>query len=382
MTDKRKRMNGRITAYIDLDAVAQNFKSMKEHIKDNVRMVAVVKTDGYGHGAVPIARMVEKYDYIWGFAVAASCEARELREAGIKKPVMILGYAFEEDYEWMAAHGVRPSVFSYETARQFADAAKRCGVQAPIHIAVDTGMSRIGVTDDKNGIDTVKQISLLTDIQIEGVFTHFAKADETDKSFTTEQIARFSAFCDGLEAEGVRGFIRHCSNSAGIMEIPSANMDMVRAGISIYGVYPSEEVDRSCMKLLPAMSLKSHIIHLNKIQPGTSVSYGGIFTAEKETVVATVPAGYGDGYPRSLSDRGYVLVRGRRAPILGRICMDQFMIDVTDIDAELFDEVTLLGRDGTQEITLEEIDKYSGRFPYEFICDIGKRVPRIYLGGE
>ena len=166
------------------------------------------------------------------------------------------------------------------------------------------------------------------------------------------------------------------------MEIPSANMDMVRAGISIYGVYPSEEVDRSCMKLLPAMSLKSHIIHLNKIQPGTSVSYGGIFTAEKETVVATVPAGYGDGYPRSLSDRGYVLVRGRRAPILGRICMDQFMIDVTDIDAELFDEVTLLGRDGTQEITLEEIDKYSGRFPYEFICDIGKRVPRIYLGGE
>lgn len=375
-------MNGRITAYIDLDAVAQNFRSMKEHIKENVRMVAVVKTDGYGHGAVPIARMAEEYDYIWGFAVAASCEARELREAGIKKPVMILGYAFEEDYEWMAAHGVRPSIFSYEMARQFADAAKRCGVKAPIHIAVDTGMSRIGVTDDKNGIDTVKQISSLADIQIEGVFTHFAKADEADKSFTAEQIARFAAFCNGLEEKGIHGLIRHCSNSAGIMEVPSANMDMVRAGISIYGVYPSEEVDRSVMKLLPAMSLRSHIIHLNKIRPGTSVSYGGIFTAKKETIVATVPAGYGDGYPRSLSDKGYVLVRGMRAPIIGRICMDQFMIDVTDIGAELFDEVTLLGRDGTQEITLEELDKYSGRFPYEFICDIGKRVPRIYLGGK
>lgn len=375
-------MNGRITAYIDLDAVAQNFRSMKEHIKENVRMVAVVKTDGYGHGAVPIARMAEEYDYIWGFAVAASCEARELREAGIKKPVMILGYAFEEDYEWMAAHGVRPSIFSYEMARQFADAAKRCGVKAPIHIAVDTGMSRIGVTDDKNGIDTVKQISSLADIQIEGVFTHFAKADEADKSFTAEQTARFAAFCDGLEAEGISGFIRHCSNSAGIMEVPDANMDMVRAGISIYGVYPSEEVDRSRMKLLPAMSLRSHIIHLNKIRPGTSVSYGGIFTAKKETIVATVPAGYGDGYPRSLSGKGYVLVRGMRAPILGRICMDQFMIDVTDIGAKLFDEVTLLGRDGEQEITLEELDKYSGRFPYEFICDIGKRVPRVYLGGE
>lgn len=375
-------MNGRITAYIDMDAIAHNFQSMREHIKDDVKMVAVVKTDGYGHGAVPIAKMVEDCDYIWGYAVAAACEARELREAGIKKPVMILGYAFEEDYEWMASHGVRPSVFSYETALQFADAAKRCGVQAPVHIAVDTGMSRIGVTDDEKGIETVKRISGLTDIRIEGVFTHFAKADETDKSFTKEQIARFTSFCDGLEAAGVHDFIRHCSNSAGIMELPSANMDMVRAGISIYGVYPSEEVDRSRMKLLPAMSLKSHIIHLNTIQSGTSVSYGGLFMAKRETVVATVPVGYGDGYPRSLSDRGYVLVRGKRVPILGRICMDQFMIDVTDIEAELFDEVTLLGRDQEEEITLEELDRYSGRFPYEFICDIGKRVPRVYLGGK
>ena len=218
--------------------------------------------------------------------------------------------------------------------------------------------------------------------RIEGVFTHFAKADETDKSFTKMQMDRFVQFCDGLQERVTERFIRHCSNSAGILEIPEANMDMVRAGISIYGIYPSDEVSRVYVRLRPAMELKSHIVHIRTIEPGTSVSYGGTFTAQRRTRIATIPVGYGDGYPRSLSGKGFVLIGGKRAPITGRVCMDQFMVDVTDIEAGLLDEVTLLGSDGDEQITLEELDKLSGRFPYEFVCDIGKRVPRVYLTQE
>ncbi|MDO4321622.1 MAG: alanine racemase [Lachnospiraceae bacterium] len=373
------RKNGRITAYIHLDAIAENFENMRANLREGTQMVAVVKTDGYGHGAVPIAQMAEAYEYIWGFAVAAVSEALELRRAGIKKPILILGYSFEEDYEEMAEAGIRPAVFTYEMAEAFSRAAQKKGICAPVHIAVDTGMSRIGVPWEEKGAELAVRISRLSHIQIEGVFTHFAKADETDKAFTRIQMDRFVQFCDGLQEKGVEGFIRHCSNSAGILEIPKANMDMARAGISIYGIYPSDEVSRSYVRLRPAMELKSHIVYIKTIEKGASVSYGGTFTAGEPMQIATIPVGYGDGYPRSLSNKGCVLIRGQRAPILGRVCMDQFMVDVTGIDAEPLDEVTLLGRDGEEQITLEELDTLSGRFPYEFVCDIGKRVPRIYL---
>ncbi len=376
------KKNGRVTAYIHMDAIAENFEHMRANLREDTKMVAVLKTDGYGHGALPIARMAEEYEYIWGFAVAAVSEAMELRAGGITKPILILGYCFEEDYREMAASGIRPAVFTYEMAKAFSDAAKSVGIQAPVHLAVDTGMSRIGLPWMDEGIETAERISRLPDIRIEGVFTHFAKADETDKSFTGIQMDRFVHFCDGLLAKGVEHFIRHCSNSAGILEIPEANMDMVRAGISIYGIYPSNEVSRAYVRLRPAMELKSHIVHIKTIEPGTSVSYGGTFTARRRTRIATIPVGYGDGYPRSLSGKGSVLIRGKRAPITGRICMDQFMADVTDIEAELLDEVTLLGYDGDEQITLEELDKLSGRFPYEFVCDIGKRVPRVHLTQE
>lgn len=372
------RKNGRVTAYIHMDAVAENFRRMKEHLREDTKMAAVIKTDGYGHGAVPIARMAEKYDYIWGFAVAAFSEASELRAAGIQKPILILGYTFEEDYAAMAEQGVRPTVFTLEMAQKFSAAAAELGICTPVHAAVDTGMSRIGVSDDEDGLETVLRISALPNLALEGVFTHFARADEADKSCARTQLARFEAFCGGLEERGLHGFLRHCSNSAGIMELPEANMDMVRAGISIYGIYPSGEMDRSFL-LRPAMELKSHVVCLKTIEKGTPVSYGGTFTAPERMRVATVPVGYGDGYPRSLSGKGYVLIRGRKAPILGRVCMDQFMVDVTGIDAEMLDEVTLLGRDGEAQITLEDLDAQSGRFPYEFVCDIGKRVPRVYV---
>lgn len=373
------RNNGRITAYIDLGAVEDNFRAMKANIREDTKMVAVVKTDAYGHGAIPIAKRVEPYPYIWGFAVATVAEAMELREAGIKKPILILGYTFAEDYDEMVRHEIRPTVFTLEMAELFSEAARRCGVCAPVHIAVDTGMSRIGVADDESGIRTAVSISRLENLQIEGVFTHFAKADEKEKGYTRMQMDRFVRFCDRMEESGVPAFLRHCSNSAGILEIRDANMDMVRAGITIYGIYPSEEVCRSQVVLSPVMELKSHIVHVKTITEGTRISYGGTYTAPGERRIATIPVGYGDGYPRSLSNRGFVLIRGVRAPIVGRICMDQFMADVTGISAEVLDEVTLLGRDGEEEITIEELSAISGRFPYEFVCDIGKRVRRVYL---
>lgn len=370
--------NGRITAYIHMDAVAFNFESMKNHLDDGKKIIAVVKADGYGHGAVPVAELIEQYDYIWGFAVAAVEEGMALRDAGITKPILILGYSFEEDYATMAANGMRPAIFTWEMAAAFDEAARKLGICAPIHLAVDTGMSRIGFADTEESVETAVRISELTHLQIEGVFTHFSKADELDKTYTHMQLNRFERFCDQLEAHGLMPFLRHCSNSAGILEIPEAHLDMVRAGITIYGLYPSDEVCRD-MPLKPAMELKSHIICLKNIEAGTSVSYGGTFVAEHPMRIATIPVGYADGYPRSLSSKGFVLIRGKRAPIIGRVCMDQFMVDVTDIEAELLDEVTLLGRDGDEEITVDELGELSGRFPYEFVCVIGKRVPRIYI---
>ena len=370
--------NGRITAYINKKAIAANFQNMKSNLKDGVKMVAVIKTDGYGHGAVPIAQMVEPYDYIWGFAVAAVEEGLALREAGIAKPILVLGYTFEQDYPIMIKNGIRPAVFTMKMAEEVAAAARELGVKAPIHIAVDTGMSRIGFADCEESIHTVSAISRIPDLTIEGAFTHFARADETDKSSAMQQFRRFDGFCRNLEHAGVKNFLRHCSNSAGILELPEVHMDMVRAGITIYGIYPSNEVARD-IKLYPAMGLKSHIVYIKQIAKGTAISYGGTFVADHDMRIATIPVGYGDGYPRSLSNRGSVLIRGRRAPIVGRVCMDQFMVDVTDLPAELLDEVTLLGKDGEEEITVDELGALSGRFPYEFVCDIGKRVPRVYL---
>ncbi|MCD8338327.1 MAG: alanine racemase [Lachnospiraceae bacterium] len=376
------RTHNRVTAYIHMEAIEQNFRVMRANLRKDIQMVAVIKTDGYGHGAVPIAQMLESREYIWGYAVAAVSEARALREAGIAKPILILGYTFAEDYAWMAENGVRPTIFTVEMAREFGASAagtlssdKR---RFPIHLAVDTGMSRIGVADTQEGLDTALAIAGVDSVYLEGVFTHFARADERDKSIAREQLRRFTAFCDHLEEAGVRGFWRHCSNSAGILELPEANLDLVRAGITIYGIYPSEEMNREANRLSPVMELKSHIVYCKKIPAGTPVSYGGTFVAEQEMEVATIPVGYGDGYPRSLSNKGSVLIHGKRAKILGRVCMDQFMVDVTGMDVHILDEVTLMGRDGEDEISVDELGALSGRFPYEFVCDIGKRVPRVY----
>ncbi len=372
----------RVFAKIDLGAVRNNFLAMKEKLRDGTKIIAVVKADGYGHGAVPIARMAEPWDFIWGFAAATVEEAVELRLAGIKKPILILGCVFEEDYEKLTAYGIRPTVFQLSAARELSKTAVRTGTSLPVHLAVDTGMSRIGFADTEESVKEIEEMAKLPGLVLEGIFTHFARADEKDKSDAVSQLNRYLRFIRLLQEAGISIPLRHCSNSAGILEMPEANMDAVRAGISMYGIYPSDEMDRNRIRLEPAMELKSHIVYIKEVPAGVPVSYGGTFVTDRPTRIATIPVGYADGYPRSLSSRGCVLIRGKRAPILGRICMDQFMADVTDIPAEELDEVTLMGRDGEEFLSVDELGALSGRFPYEFVCDVSKRVPRIYVNEQ
>ncbi len=369
----------RVCAEINLDAAAYNLKNMKNNLEKETRIIAVVKTDGYGHGAVPIARMAEELDYIWGFAVATIEEAVMLRREGVQKPILVLGFVFPDGYEDAVRYDIRLAVFKLSMARQLSEEAVRQGKTAYLHIKVDTGMGRIGFPDDGDSADAVKEISLLPQVQIEGLFTHFARADEKDKRAARQQLSRYLDFSRMLEERGIEIPMRHCSNTAGIFDLKEANLDAVRAGISIYGLYPSDEVNKFAVAITPVMSLKSHVAFIKDVEPGTAISYGGTFVAEHRMRIATIPVGYGDGYPRSLSNKGYVLIRGRRAPITGRVCMDQFMVDVTDIpDAREGDMVTLIGSEGGQEITMELLGELSGRFNYELACDIGKRVPRRF----
>lgn len=369
----------RVCAHIDLDAVAHNMAQLKQRTGKNGKMVAVVKTDGYGHGAIPISRMFEEQEDVWGFATASLEEAVLLRRAGIEKPILVLGCIFPDQYETMIDNEIRSAVYMEETALEMARIAEKLGKNAYFHIKIDTGMGRIGFPVSEESVEKMKRIHMLKHVCLEGMFTHFAKADETDKAYTLRQHEKFLWMKQRMAEEKIEIPYYDCDNSAGIIDLPDMHHDLVRAGIAMYGIYPSEEVKRESVALRPALALSSHIIYVKDVAPGTSISYGGTFTAEKPMRVATIPVGYGDGYPRSLSNKADVLIRGRRARILGRICMDQFMVDVTDIpDAAFLDPVVLVGRDGKEEITVEELSRISGRFPYEFVCCLGKRIPRNY----
>ena len=370
----------RLKAVVSLDAIAHNFAEMKKNIAEGTKMIAVIKADGYGHGAEAIARLTDSYSYIWGYAVATAEEALQLRNAGVEKPILILGLVFEEYFREMVAGDIRLTVCEYETAKKLSREAVRQDKTVHIHIGLDTGMSRIGFADTPESVEEIKKIAALDHLEIEGMFTHFARADETDKTPAVDQLNRYLAFAELLEKSGVHIPLKHCSNSAGIIRMKEANLDAVRAGITIYGIYPSSEVERDIVKLEPAMELKSHISYVKDLEPGASISYGGTYTADKKIRVATIPAGYADGYPRTLSNKGWVLIHGQKAPILGRVCMDQFMVNVSDIpDVKAGDEVTLIGKDGDEFISIETFGDMSGRFSYEFACDISKRVPRVYL---
>ena len=369
----------RVYATVNLDAIVKNLENMKTNIQEDTKIIAVLKADGYGHGAVPIAKHIEPLPYLWGIAVATVEEGMILRKNGITKPILILGYTFSDDYDTIIEQEMRPAVFTLKMARELSKAAVRLKKPAKIHIKIDTGMSRIGYRNLEQAVPEILEISALDGIEIEGIFTHFARADETDPAPAYQQMETFEQFIHALEEKGLSISVKHCSNSAGILRMKEANMNVVRAGIILYGLYPSDEVEKDLVPLEPAMELKSHIVYIKTLEPGVAVSYGGTYVTSRPTRVATIPVGYADGYCRGLSNKGFVLIHGKKAPILGRICMDQFMVDVTDIpEAQEADEVTLLGRDQKEQITMEELGNLSGRFNYEFACCISRRVPRIY----
>lgn len=367
----------RVHADINLDAIVQNCRNARKITNPSSKLMAIIKADGYGHGAVQIAHRID--DIVDAYGIAIVEEGIELRKAGIRKPILILGFTPWQQYEDLLNYEITQAVFSLEMAEQLSEAAQSCNRTAHIHIKIDTGMNRIGFFPTKDTVTAVKKIQKLQGIQIDGCFTHFAKADEADKTAARKQLQVFTEFTDRLKENGISLPVCHASNSAGIIEMPEANLDMVRLGISLYGMYPSEEVGREPLPLIPAMELKSYISFIKEVPAGTMVGYNGTFTTTAETKIATVPIGYADGYPRTLSNLGCVLIRGKRAPVIGRICMDQFMVDVSAIDGvKTGDQIVLVGRDGEEFLSVEEVAGLAGSFNYEFVCDVGKRVPRVY----
>ncbi len=370
----------RVYAEIDLDAVLFNFEQMNRNISEGTKIMAVVKADAYGHGAVPLARLLEPYDYLWGFAAATADEAVELRKAGIQKPILILGYTFLEDYPQIVKYDIRQTVFQMDMAEALSKEAVRQNKKVYFHVKLDTGMGRIGYQSVKEAVRDAVRMKELPLVEMEGVFTHFANADTENQEFTMRQIRKYCEMVTAMESAGVHFALKHCANSAGIIELSEQKFDLVRAGIISFGMWPSEEVRRNVIQLKPILSLKSHVVYVKSVEPGTPVSYGSTWVAKEKRTIATIPVGYGDGYPRSLSNKGYVLIKGFRAPIVGRVCMDQLMVDVTEIPEKINigDRVVLIGQDGDLSISAEELGGLSGRFNYELMCDLGNRIPRIY----
>ena len=362
-------------AVVDLSAIEQNILAVQR--RAGVPVMAVVKADAYGHGAVPVAKHLE--DKCAFFGVSAMDEALELRQAGIRKPILILGRVPWDAFAIAVAEEIRLTVFTMEDAILLSREAVEQGKNAVIHFAVDTGMSRIGFQVTEEAADCCHQIAKLPGIVVEGLFSHFATADCADLRRAKAQAALFDRFVEMLSARGLDIPICHLSNSAGIMNF-SKNYQMVRSGIVTYGLYPSDEVDPGALPLRPALSWYSRISHIKELPAGREISYGGTYVTEKPTRVATVSVGYADGYRRSLSGKFYVLISGKKAPILGRVCMDQLMVDVTDIpQAQVEDRVVLIGRDGTDAITMEQIAEAAGSFNYEMMVGISRRVARYYL---
>lgn len=374
----------RVSANIDLDALCSNILNTRKRVCAQTKIMAVIKADGYGHGAVPIAHAFDKLEEngiptVASYGVAAVEEAVELRRAGITKPILLLGYTAPKMVPTAVKYDLTQTIFQLSMAKTISAEAIRQKRTAKIHIKLDTGMGRLGYAGTKEDVLEVLQIAKLPNIYVEGLFSHFAMADAADKTSAKTQLAKFLAFAQILAESGLKLPVKHISNSAGIIDLPEANLDMVRSGISTYGLYPSEEVSKENMQLIPALELKSSISFVKQVQPGFTIGYGSTFAADRSMRIATIPVGYADGYPRSLSNCGRVLIHGKTARIVGRICMDQFMADVTDIpEARQGDTVTLVGRDGKEYIPVEEPAKLSGSFNYEFVCGISKRVPRIY----
>ena len=370
----------RAAAFVDLDAIYENGKALKARIRPGTKFCAVLKTDGYGHGAVPVAKRLSGLaDF---FASATIEEAFNLRKHGITEPILALGHTQATALPRAVREEIRLTVYDLDMAEQVSEEACRLGKQAFLHMKLETGMNRLGFFPGEEAFQAAARINGLPGICLEGLFSHFARADETDKTSAEKQYRVFSEFAEELSRRGIGIPLKHMGNSAAIIDLPQYQVDMVRAGIALYGMYPSEEVDKKQVTLRPALRLVARVIFVKTIEEGEAVGYGGTFVAKRKTRLATISIGYGDGYPRNLSGKGYVLLHGVRVPIAGKVCMDQLMADVTDIDGvKAGDEAVLIGEDQGERMTVEELSDLSGTFNYEFVSGLGKRIPRIYKSG-
>lgn len=367
----------RTYSVIHLDSVFYNIDTVKRQVGEDTKILAIVKANAYGHGAVRIAQAIR--DRVYGFAVATVREALELRHNGIDNFILILGYACKAEYETMLRNNITFALLTKDMAVDISNCAKELGMVAKCHIKINTGMNRIGFPVNEETVKELQEICEMPNLDCEGIFMHFATADEEDKSFSRQQFNSFMGLIDKLGSNGIEFKIRHCANSAAIIDMPEYKLDMVREGIVLYGLRPSEEVNKM-PEFKPAMEIKSHVIFVKDLPAGEGISYGRTYVTESSMKVATVAIGYADGYPRSLSSKGYVLIRGKKAPILGRVCMDQMVVDVTHIpDVEVEDVVTIVGNDGDATITVDELAVLSGRFNYEFVCDVSERVEKKYI---
>jgi alanine racemase len=380
-----------IWAEIDLNAVAANTCELRRVTRPEARLLVAVKANAYGHGLVEVARQALQSGADT-LGVARMPEALALRDAGIDAPVLVFGYTPPSDAEALLRHDLIQTVYALETARAYSERIGKSGGRLKVHLKVDTGMGRLGILPDTrryvepgmtvsdHAIREVLAIAGLNELKLEGIFTHFASSDSADKSFAEQQFDRFLAFLDQLKRSGFEFELRHAANSGAIIDMPHTHLDMVRAGVSLYGLYPSDEVDKSRIDLTPVMTLKARIVHLKKVPAGFPVSYGMTHTTQAPTTIATVPVGYADGFNRRLSNRGYVLVRGEKAPIVGRVCMDLTMIDVGHIPGvALEDEVVILGRQANAAISADELAGLLDTINYEITSAIAARVPRVFL---
>lgn len=364
-------------AEIDLGAITTNIAAIKQMLKPETMLMTIVKADAYGHGMIRVAQacVAAGADYL---GVATLEEALALRSANMQIPILVLGY-ISADYAAMAVNNnIDVTVFNLESARIYSRAANPDN-PAGLHIKMDTGMARIGLPADEAAVDIVKEINLLPNLNIKGIFTHFAEADKANKEFTHQQIKSFNSFIDRLEDVGIYIPIKHMANSAAIMDLPETQGDMVRAGIITYGLYPSDQVSKEKLPLLPAMRLKTRISHLKNLPSNRSVSYGRTYFTKQETLVATVPIGYADGYSRFFSNRAWASLHGQQIPLIGTVCMDQCMFDVSGVEGvKPGDEIILFGRpaDG---ITADDLADLIGTINYEIVCSIAARIPRVYI---
>lgn len=373
-------MFNRAWAEISLDNIAHNVREIRRVTNKKAEIMGVVKADAYGHGVLEVAKTLLGSG-VGRLAVSMLDEAIQLRKNDIEVPILILSYTDPKRAEEIILNDVTQTVFSHDLAEALSSAAIRLGRDVKIHIKIDTGMTRVGFMPGYSAVKNVVQISKLPGIIIEGIFTHFASADETDRSYTMMQFERFMSICSELNRIGVYIPVKHAANSAAVIQFPETHLDMVRPGIILYGLYPSGEVDKQRIDLKPAMTLKANVILVKDVEKNTPVSYGRIFTTDRDSRIATVPIGYADGYSRLLNSKAVVLINGERVPVVGKICMDQCMADVTDMNkcAVVGDEVVIFGKQGEEEISIEEVASAVGTINYEVVCVIGKRIPRFYL---